>query len=56
MVIVDDASPDQTGYYIQRYMERNNVSSERVTLIRNQVQTTAVPNLHKAAMKYCRED
>jgi glycosyltransferase involved in cell wall biosynthesis len=56
VVIIDDASPDQTGLYIQRYLDKHNISSSKVTLIRNKQQRTAVPNLHLAATKYCRED
>ncbi len=56
VVIVDDASPDLTGLYIQRFLDQRNISKDKVTLIRNKKQMTAVPNIHYAITKHCKSN
>lgn len=56
VVIVDDASPDLTGLHIQRFLHKNHIPESKVTLIRNQKQVTAVPNIHMAVTQHCKPD
>lgn len=55
VVIVDDASTDGTPLLLQEAIARLD-SDKRVQLVVRERQMTAVPNIHLAVTKYCRED
>lgn len=54
VVIADDASPDNTSALIRRFMRKNKVDPEKVVLVTNPKQITAVPNIYFAITKHCK--
>jgi glycosyltransferase involved in cell wall biosynthesis len=52
VIIIDDASTDNTPQLIQKFLN-SQPKQERFELIVNDVQMTAVPNIHKAITKFC---
>jgi|GEM_PF-600203 len=47
VIYIDDASPDKTGEYVEKYIKENNLE-EKVHLIRNTKRVGALANLYKA--------
>lgn len=54
VVIVDDASSDNTSALIKHFLKRNKKLASKVVLITNKKQMTAVPNIHMAITKHCK--
>jgi glycosyltransferase involved in cell wall biosynthesis len=54
VVIVDDASSDNTSALIKHFLKRNKKLANKVVLITNKKQMTAVPNIHMAITKHCK--
>lgn len=54
VVIVDDASTDNTTALIRHFMKKNQKYKDKVVLITNKKQMTAVPNIHMAITKHCK--
>lgn len=54
MVIVEDASSDNTTALIKHFMKKNKRYQDKVVLITNKKQMTAVPNIHMAITKHCK--
>jgi glycosyltransferase involved in cell wall biosynthesis len=53
VIIVDDASSDHTGFLIERFLRKNNISDKKVKVVVNSKRVTAVPNIHYAIMNHC---
>lgn len=52
---MDDASPDNTTALIKHYLKTQPKHLvDKVVLITNKKQMTAVPNIHMAITKYCK--
>jgi len=56
VVIVDDASTDNTSALINHFMKKNKQFADKVVLITNKKQMTAVPNIHMAITKHCKSN
>jgi glycosyltransferase involved in cell wall biosynthesis len=56
VVIVDDASSDNTTALIKHFMKKNKKYEDKVVLITNKKQMTAVPNIHMAITQNCKSD
>lgn len=54
VVIVDDASTDNTTALIKHFLKKNKNLASKVVLITNKKQMTAVPNIHMAITKHCK--
>lgn len=53
VMIIDDASTDNTTALIKYFLKRNKELASKVVLITNKKQMTVVPNIHMAVTKYC---
>ena len=53
MVIVDDASTDNTSALIKYFLKKNNELASKVVLVANKKQMNVVSNIHMAISKYC---
>ena len=57
IVFIDDASTDGTGDEIEKYLiNQVKVPPEQYVVIKNKVQTRAMPNLRMAATDYCKPE
>ena len=57
VVIVDDNSSDNTTALIKHFLKRSPPHlAQKVVLITNKKQMTAVPNIHMALTKHCKPD
>lgn len=55
IVVIDDASTDQTGELILKFLrEQNKVGEDRYDVIRNSQQMRAMANIRFAAKTYCK--
>ncbi len=53
VIIVDDASPDNTGGVLAKYLKWRDFPRDKIVLIRNKVHKTAMENFYYAVHKYC---
>lgn len=54
IVLIDDASPDRTGSLVKRFLKKNRIDDSRITVIINQQQLTAIPNINVAVTQHCK--
>lgn len=53
VVIIDDASTDNTTALIKYFLKKSKELASKVVLITNKKQMNTVPNVHMAIKKYC---
>ena len=57
IVVIDDASTDNTGTLIKTYLiNQKYVSADRYQVLTNSFQMKAMPNLRNAALHHCRPE
>ena len=55
VVIIDDASTDNTALLIRRYLDYYNISSRKAELIVNKINKKALQNIYQATLNNCIE-
>jgi glycosyltransferase involved in cell wall biosynthesis len=53
VVYIDDASPDQTGKYVQKYLEAKKIPSDKIEVIINPENKKAMQNIYNAIHEHC---
>jgi len=57
IVFIDDASADGTGDQIETFLAKQSIlPHDRYVIIKNKVETRAMPNLRMAANNYCKPE
>lgn len=54
VVYIDDASPDKTGEYVKKYIEKKGIPEEKIEVIINEKNTLALANIHYAITNKCK--
>ena len=53
VVYIDDASPDQTGEFVKKYLKDKNIPEKKIQVHINDINKTALYDIYHGIHNYC---